>query len=273
MLSEKNKTPSLVLRQLVSSSETRAVVQACMLLDIQVRPCAQNRFSEHAQELAKGQVLPVGDVGYVQGAMRATGIEPPQSLSYPSPLHGYLHRRVWQAPIGDALEIAKNQGGAVFVKPFAVKQFTGFVYRPSLELSKLRPADLEQTEILHQLVESVPHELAWFSEPVKFVSEHRYYVCNGAIWGHARYDTEEAEDAPAPDYLTVEKAAAAWQQEGAPASYALDFGVLSDGKTALVEANDAWAIGLYANALSPVRYLHFLAARWNELKGANTANS
>jgi len=47
--------------------------------------------------------------------------------------------------------------------------------------------------------------------------------------------------------------------------YTLDVGRLSTGGTALVETNDAWAIGLYGKALTPRVYLDFLGKRWKSI--------
>ena len=49
--------------------------------------------------------------------------------------------------------------------------------------------------------------------------------------------------------------------------YVLDFGVLSGGETALVEANDFWAIGLYEKSMSSQDYLSLLNARWSSILG------
>ena len=85
------------------------------------------------------------------------------------------------------------------------------------------------------------------------------------ILGSARYDSEGHDDAPSP-CLDVVRACVATMGLGHP--YVLDFGVLANGETALVEANDAFAIGLYRGALSPRQYLAFLQARWSFLRGA-----
>lgn len=101
----------------------------------------------------------------------------------------------------------------------------------------------------------------WISEPVQWLSEWRYYVANNAVVGRARYDSNE-DEAPEPDEYTVKKCI---RDMATSHPYVLDFGVLSTGETALVEANDAWAIGLYAEALSPRDYLYFLRSRWRIL--------
>jgi ATP-grasp domain, R2K clade family 2 len=47
------------------------------------------------------------------------------------------------------------------------------------------------------------------------------------------------------------------------AGYAIDFGVLSTGETALVEMNDGFALGAYA--IDSQDYTDLICARWTEL--------
>ncbi|MBW8810364.1 MAG: ATP-grasp domain-containing protein, partial [Lysobacter sp.] len=50
----------------------------------------------------------------------------------------------------------------------------------------------------------------------------------------------------------------------APAAYGIDFGVLCDGQTALVEANDGYSLGAYKKISNAV-YTDLVMARWAEL--------
>ena len=92
--------------------------------------------------------------------------------------------------------------------------------------------------------------------------------------GAARYDQDGAEDAPSPDTSAVKAAAAAMRARfmdsrghECPQGYALDFGVLADGRTALVEANDGWSLGLYggSRSITPSTYLQLLWDRWQQI--------
>ena len=75
---------------------------------------------------------------------------------------------------------------------------------------------------------------------------------------------------PAARAPGVRRCIASYQLSGeAPAGYALDVGVLSDGRTALVEVNDGYAIGFYGK-VTPARadaYLRLLVARYEQLIG------
>ena len=66
-----------------------------------------------------------------------------------------------------------------------------------------------------------------------------------------------------PDPKVVQEAIADYG--GAPAGYAIDFGVLTDGRTVLVEVNDGYSLGSYG--LNSVEYSELLEARWVELTG------
>ena len=48
-------------------------------------------------------------------------------------------------------------------------------------------------------------------------------------------------------------------------SYTLDFGILENGKTILIEVNDAFAIGNYG--LEPSDYYYFIRNRWLQITG------
>lgn len=96
------------------------------------------------------------------------------------------------------------------------------------------------------------------AEIVEFVSEHRGFVIHGELIDLRPY---KGDPLRFPDPATLRAALAAYAP--APASYALDMGVVADGPTLLVEVNDAYATGAYG--LAPMRYAQFIEARWSEL--------
>jgi hypothetical protein len=55
----------------------------------------------------------------------------------------------------------------------------------------------------------------------------------------------------------------------APVAYAIDFGVTEEGRTLLVEVNDAYALGCYG--LHPTPYANMLEDRWRQIVGLNVA--
>lgn len=265
--------PRLLLLQTPGTHETRAVLAAAMLhsgdspIDISRRSLEELLAATPTTEptlveqLRAGRALPVGSVEFVRQAMALAGIPEPENMSYPEPLRALLRRDVRMVRAGDVL-------GTWFVKPVATKAFTGFVFDTMRE-----PKDYPEhvRDDYWAFLKSDPDCLVWACEPTTFQSEWRFYVLDGRVAGAARYDPDGADGAPEPDVQVVASAIELMGGAGNAGPYALDFGVLADGQTALVEANDAWALGLYDGALAPAVYANFLWARWSALKGASPA--
>lgn len=122
--------------------------------------------------------------------------------------------------------------------------------------------DREQLAVLRRQAVDCP---VWIGDVVVFQSEWRFYVLHGQLLGAARYDPDGEDFAPAPDLDVVRSAVAEAGLAEMPCAYGLDLGVLADGQTALVEMNDAWALGLYGRCIEPRSYLDMLWARWQQL--------
>jgi hypothetical protein len=231
-----------------------------MLLDWPSARCSLESLSAHAASLKAG-AMPVGSVEFVREAMRVAAIGEPAPMSYPEALNGLLLRDVRLAPARDAL------GFEGFVKPAKTKLFTGFVNKPARIGAELGEHIVEQMEALSKLDGEEP---VWLGEPVDFVGEWRAYVSLGRILGVERYDPDGIDGVEPPDVAWIKKAVAMWMDSGsAPRAFSLDVGRLSSGELALVEANDAWALGLYGRSVSDKEYAGMLAARWSEIWGAS----
>lgn len=190
-----------------------------------------------------------GDMDAMHGAMSQLKIDVPTPNDYPESLTPFLCRRVWKSTLGDVERRVINEAGApVFVKPSARrKNFTGTV----LGLS---------TDSLHIGAVSRSQEV-WCSEVVTWTSEYRVYVIDDAIAGVAHY---AGDPDVTLDVCILQKALSAYRLSGdAPSAYGIDFGVLNTGETALVEANDGYALGAYEIAAKP--YADLLLRRWQEL--------
>jgi hypothetical protein len=203
-------------------------------------------------QLRDGQIRPtpgtlvVGGVATVLHALRLFGVAPP-TIDYPAPLRPFLGRDLRPATMGAIRGLlAEDDPQPLFVKPRAAhKAFTGYV------LSAFR-----------DLIPTAPHpdDLAvWASEVVEFVSEWRYFVRRHEVIGVGHY---RGDPFAHPDGATVRAGVAAYRGE-APAAYAIDFGVTADGRTLLVEVNDAYSLGHIG--LRPVPYANMLEDRWVEL--------
>ncbi|MBX7193892.1 MAG: ATP-grasp domain-containing protein [Sandaracinaceae bacterium] len=195
--------------------------------------------------------LVVGDIDVVERALAQLGREAPPDRSYPEELWPFLHRRVWPSTLEEVrTRVSESHAGAVFVKPRdRLKRFSGRVVSDASSLAPLA-GHSGRTPV-------------WCAEPVSFVSEHRVYVIDGAIVGVHGY---AGEGVAAPDRDVIARALAAWRDSGrAPRGYGADFGVLTDGRTALVELNDGYGLGNYG--LAAERYAELCVARWEELAG------
>jgi hypothetical protein len=189
--------------------------------------------------------LIVGGVPTVRAALRRLGRDMPEPNDYPAQLTPFLRRRIWGSTIAGALATLERGHGPVFVKPRGrLKRFTG---RVASDASGWPFASVSG------------HQAVWCSEVVEWLSEHRVFVARGEILDIRPYF---GDTSVLPDDDVVGQSLEALS-ETAPAGFALDVGVLSDGSTAIVEMNDGFAIGRYG--LSPRLYIEVLAARWHEL--------
>lgn len=191
--------------------------------------------------------LVVGGAVAVQKALAQLGLPMPAPLNVPAALRAFAGRALGESTLGAFRERVAAGAPPVFVKPLATaKEFAGFVCTGAADLSRVAHLDAD-----------LPVQTA---DPVEFVSEWRYFVVRGEVAGVAHY---RGDCFVHPNADMVREAVGAFA--GAPAGYGLDFGVTSDGRTLLVEANDGFALGAYG--LDPVRYAELLEARWLELAG------
>jgi|SRR5579883_2282223 len=239
--------------------EERIAHQVALIEDIALKMMSLAEIDGCGAELCAGRVLPIGGVEFVRRAMTLAQVAEPPNLTYPEVLRPYLRREVRMRPAGSVI-------GRWFVKPTTTKAFTGFVFDTMGSPEQLSCHDREQYEAFMALAPDVP---VWTAEPVRWVSEVRYYVERGEILGEGRYD-EGPEEVPLPDLPTVrEMAGHLAVSPEAPSAFAIDVGVLECGTTALIEVNDAWALGYYSGTLSPRRYIEMLWTRWRELFESN----
>ena len=189
----------------------------------------------------------VGSIPFVKAALMALGKKLPEPNPYPDVLQEYLHRTVQVLPIKVALEHIERSGTPLFIKPAQRwKSFTGCV-----------PADGRDV----RLNGASRNQEVWVSSPVHFVSEWRAYVLNGQVRHVAWYDGLREF---APESEVVHQAVSRYVESGAPVGFAIDFGVLSTGETALVEVNDGFSVGAY-EGIAPLTYTRLIANRWFEM--------
>jgi hypothetical protein len=186
-----------------------------------------------------------GDMDAMHGAMKLLGIEPPVTDDFPSSLEPYLHRKVWRSTIPQ-LEALLLSGREIFAKPAGRrKHFTGRVFSS--------PDDLRHIYGVSR------QEPLWCSEVVTRTAEYRVYVVDHLPLAVAHYNGDERVSL---NMDMVHTALSAYAST-APGAYGIDFGVLDTGQTALVEANDGYALGAYQ--VDSGSYATLLYTRWKQL--------
>lgn len=194
------------------------------------------------------RMLVFGGIGTVRRALARAGRPFPDLHDFPEPLRAFFGRRIWDAPMKEIHRIVNNEPEKLplHVKPYKRKLFKGTVVDAFRDLIPMA---------------SVPDdEPCMLQEHVDFLSEWRSTILRGEILNVAHY---KGNPLRFPDASQMEEAVRVF--DGQPAAYALDWGVAADGRTLLVEANDAHSLGNYG--LPGQVYCNVLLARWRELMG------
>lgn len=263
---------TLVL-QSESTAEVRAALLVATLKGLPVRRLSLKDLESNPQARAglaalRGEILPVGTVEFVRAVMGVRGVAEPEPMGYGA-VSNFLRREIRE---GVLFELGAMEE-PVFVKPVATKTFSGFVYDPRLG-SKTSEYQREQLEAIKHLKSSTR---VWLSDMVEFACEWRYYVdASGHILAKARYDADGDDDAPEPTAEVVQSAIDSTvtylESRGNAHPFAIDVGVFTNGRTAVVELSDAWALGLYGHARTPggtdwkaEDYVDFLLQRWRSI--------
>lgn len=194
--------------------------------------------------------LVAGGVPVVEAALKALGVVVPPADNLPACLAGYRGRQVWASTWG---ELRSRYVGKPPDKPLWVKSLRRNKGAPSVAV--YGPDDLEVAAALPDA-----HEVL-VSEYVTFVSEWRCFVRRGEIIDLCRYQGDVFRY---PDAAVIRRAVADFGK-AAPAAYGIDFGVLTDGRTVLVEANEGYSLN--PHGLESMEYAELLEARWLELVG------
>lgn len=229
-------------------TEEQRVVEALKQRKIPYSFFTEKRIRRRQLPLDR-HTLVVGNIPCVLGALKQLNIPLPEPDDYPVCLQDCLHRRVWQATVSDlVIRLEKGDYPAVFAKPYSRrKQFTGAIFQSEADLAPVLGVSKNEPLIC--------------SEVVHWRSEYRVYVVQSQIRGIYHY---EGDPLVQVDRGVIEKAIHTLKDRGkAYAGYAIDFGVLNTGQTALIEMNDGFAIGAYG--ISAQDYTDMILARWEEL--------
>lgn len=193
--------------------------------------------------------LVVGDIPTVESALKQLEILIPQENSYPKSLQPFLHRKVWKSTVFGLEELLTSKSNVkIFAKPSSKrKRFTGRVFETEGDLQELYGIS-RRDEIL-------------CAEAVLWRSEYRVYVVNSEIRAVKYYGGDKQIQV---NLGVIAEAIQILNKAGeSKAGYAIDFGVLESGETALIEFNDGYSVGAYE--VEAKDYTDMIIARWEEL--------
>lgn len=194
--------------------------------------------------------LVAGSIQFMQHALRGYGKELAECDTYPKCLDYLLYRNVRRVRTLKSAKELLDQGERYFIKPVGCKLFTGFVAEHSDDFR----------------FNGTPGQTPVFvAEVVTWLSEWRVYVAHGVVLD-IRFADHGGDRSIRPSRGVIAGAVRRLTAAGAPAGYAVDFGVLSTGETALVELNDGFSIGAYDH-VAAVDYWAVIQARWQQLIG------
>jgi hypothetical protein len=144
-----------------------------------------------------------------------------------------------------AKELAKS-GKPIFIKPFDIKLFTGFVMD---EITNTSISNIPDSTLV--MVYDV------FNSPIK--SEFRCYIHRNKVVDIRNY-SGDLFCSPSEDYLNsvIEE-----NRLSFPISYTIDIGILNNNENVVIEFNDMWAIGNYG--MPNDLYLRLLRDRYFEI--------
>lgn len=213
----------------------------CQLLGIETRPFTfiQDIYRDLTPETAVH-----GWISNVKQALRHLKVTPPEVPDAPEPLRPWFGRKLWTTTMGEFRQ--RRTSEPVFIKPLRIqKAFTGHV-------SSGRVQDLIQTADMDDDLELLAQE------PVTFLSEYRILVHHGLMVACRHY---RGDFCLAPDMQVAREAIRAFK--GQPCGYSLDLGVTDNGRTLIVEVNDAFSLGAYGTP--SIIYAKVILDRWAEM--------
>mgnify|MGYP001448197732 CR=1 FL=1 len=223
--------------------EEKLIWQYCTVEGVKCKSFDPNLYASGKVNLDNPSLI-VGSVETLTRYFENVGIEPPASNDYPASLKKYLHRNIHHTTL-------HNLQGAmfpIFIKPASLKLFTGRVFS-SIDEIKMLANISDRTGLIT-------------SSLVDWVSEWRFYIHDGELISE---DCYAGDPNRLPDRAVIKDAIRCIvNDKHLPNTCTVDFGILSSGETALIEWNDAWAIGAYSD-ISYRRYFLLLKSRWDDI--------
>lgn len=195
------------------------------------------------------QTMVYGGIGIVRKAFTRLGVpQPTVGEMPPSEVLEFYGRRIWATTMTEVRQ-GYEDNKFFFIKPLREhKAFSGHVTSPSISTLALTARFPNDFEILA-------------SEIMHFEAEYRLFIHNGKILGSRFY---RGDFRRTPDYTVADRFLVAIQNP--PVAYSLDLGVTDNGRTHVVEINDAFSLGDYG--MPPTAYAQMVIDRWCEIVGA-----
>lgn len=182
----------------------------------------------------------------------------PQIPDYPESLSKFLGRKIWKDTIDSIASDEKKWSAGYFVKPVKSKVFTGKIIDSLSSLVGCGKCG-ENYEVL-------------VSEPLKIKAEWRCFILYDKIIDVRPYGLLMDFDRDSflyhyDSFVLKEMMEEFCKWEGRPFACSMDICVTEDGRTLLVEFNDAYALGSYG--LPSIFYAKLISARWSQLLDRN----
>ena len=204
-------------------------------------------FFEDIMEVpANRNNLVITNVGDTKSFFMRCDIEVPKAMNVFELLPNKVGRSFEYMKLG---EFVASDIKDIFIKPLnETKGFPSGVYSKEKKSLLFGEYDQDMDVVL--------------SEKIDIVSEYRlFYSKKWGIMGMKHY---LGDPFLVPDRTFVlECIDELAKRDDLFESFTLDFGILSDGTTTVIEANDAWSIGSYGFEGGP--YVMWLWRRWNEI--------
>lgn len=195
-------------------------------------------------------------IDYIQQSkevFKKFGMDSKELPDYPEVLQPFYGRKIWTDSIRSFGADDTKWNAGYFIKPKENKAFTGHVIHSLKDLQGCGYTT-DDFEI-------------YVSEPLDIAAEWRCFICRDKLLGirpYGQLNTEEPGYYHVYDPEVLKKLLAAyktWQQR--PAACSIDICVTKDGRTLVVEMNDAYSLASYG--LESYLYARLLSTRWAEI--------
>lgn len=251
---------ALVQDALAAEPGTAEVAEALRTLGYQVKG-----FSAEPETIDR---LPLHPDVFIYGALwvmlrlvRRAGLRDRIVPPYPAPLRPMLHRRVWQGTLADLARSDARRVQPLFVRVANVCQ--------RIDEDAFASQVIDSLALMEESDRIRPETLILCSEPVEWIAEWRAYVQQSRLLDTFLYlpslpDLDLLRPEMLMDLEVIPLAIQELKDCGlAVAGYSLDFGVMGNGQSALIEMNDG--ISLCNYGLPAEQHVQLHAARWREL--------